>query len=214
MTLLHPNRPGSQPPQPPTVPATIPPDEVRPHRFDLEEYLRLSELGFFEGQRVEFIDGEILDMPAQRDSHVSGVTRARKWCDATFDEKLFWVRVQSTLRVGNSSPDPDVAVVDFPERPGNSYPPADRAVLVIEVSDSTLLADTTTKMSLYAGAGVRDYWVVSIPDRLLIVHRRPIRSAAARHGWAYADVRRYAPGEPVSPLAMPAAAVDPVQLLP
>jgi Uma2 family endonuclease len=189
-------------------------EQSRPHRFTLEEYLRLSELGFFGGRRTEFIDGEILDMPAQKDSHAYGVTTASRWCGKAFNDARFWVRVQMTLRTGDSSPEPDLAVLDYPATSSASYATSDRAALVIEVSDASLLADTTTKMSLYASAGVRDYWVLSIPDQLLIVHRQPIRSAASRHGWAYAEVRRLVAGEAVSPLAMPGAAVDPGSLLP
>ena len=189
-------------------------EHARPHRFTLDEYLRLSDSGFLAG-RTEFIDGEILDMPAQKDPHTIGVTKTTYWCVGKFPVDRFWVRVQSTLLTAGSAPDPDFAILDGPPaESAGGYPSADRALLVVEVSDSTLLADTTSKMSLYASAGVRDYWVLSIPDRLLIVHRQPIQSPSAKHGWAYGEVRRFGPGEPVSPLAMPSASVDPAHLLP
>jgi Uma2 family endonuclease len=190
-------------------------EEAGPHRFTVEEYLRLSELGFFDGRRVEFIDGEILDVASQKDPHTLGVTHTTYWCVGAFPRDRFWVRIQSTLLTAGSAPDPDFVVLDGPPAAtADGYPSADRAVLVMEVADSTLLYDTTTKMSLYASAGVKDYWVLSIPDRVLIVHRQPIRAAATRHGFAYAEVRRFAAGEPVSPLAMPTAVVDPAQILP
>ncbi|MDB5296202.1 MAG: hypothetical protein JWO31_2185 [Phycisphaerales bacterium] len=127
----------------------------------------------------------------------------------------FWVRIQSTLLTAGSAPEPDLAILDGPPvETAGGYPSADRALLVIEVADGTLLADTSIKASLYAAAGVQDYWVLSIPDDLLIVHRRPIRSAGTRHGFAYAEIRRVARGETVTPLAMPAATVDPATLLP
>jgi Uma2 family endonuclease len=205
MTLLLPDRVGAMPPLL---------EEAQPHRFTLEEYLRMSELGFFEGRRVEFIDGEVLDMASQKDSHAYCVTRTANWGREVFDERSHWVRVQMTLRAAGSSPEPDIAILDVPPTPSDSYASADRAVLLIEVADSTLLADTTSKMSLYASAGVRDYWVLSIPDRLLIMHRQPVRSAATRHGFAYAEVRRFACGELVSPLAAPSSSINPAQLLP
>lgn len=192
---------------------TSAPEFARPHRFTLDEYYRLSELGFFGDRRVELLDGEIFDMASQKDSHTFCVTRASRWCNRVFDEARFWVRSQSTLRAGDSAPEPDLAVMDYPAAPSDGYASSDRAVLIIEVADSTLLADTTFKMSLYASVGVRDYWVVSIPDRLLIVHRQPIRAAATKHGYAYAQVRRYSPGEGIAPLAMPDAQVDPTTLL-
>ncbi|HEX8911294.1 MAG TPA: Uma2 family endonuclease [Humisphaera sp.] len=189
-------------------------EPARLHRFSLEDYLRMSELGLFEAGKVEFIAGEVIDVPPQKNLHSSGVTRARKWADRAFDDRTHWVRVQMTLQVGQSLPDPDVAVLDFPDTADDSFAGADRALLVIEVSDTTLLADTSSKMSLYASGGVADYWVLSIPDRTLIVHREPVRAASARHGWAYADVKRHAPGQSVAPLAAPSAPVDPADWLP
>ena len=206
MTLVVPGRSHAPP--------STSDDGLRPHRFSLADYLRMSEVGLFDGKRVEFIDGEVLHVTAREDPHTYGVTRATRWCFATFPETGYWVRIHSTLLTAGSAPDPDLAVMGYPEAGTGEYASADRAVLVIEVADSTLLADTTSKMSLYASAGVRDYWVLSIPDRVLIVHRQPVRSAASRHGWAYAEVRRFAGGEPVSPLAMPAASVEPARLLP
>lgn len=197
-----------------TAGATRLPEEPQRHRFTIEEYLRMSELGFFEGRRVEFIDGEILDMAAQKDPHTYCVTQATYWCHDTFDRARHWVRVQTTLLTGESSPEPDLAVMDYPAEASDGYASSKRALLVIEVADTTLLADTTWKMSLYARAGIRDYWVLSIPDRLVIAHRQPIRAAATRHGFAYAEVRRFAPGELLSPLALPSLTVDPAILLP
>ena len=206
MTLVAPDRPHASP--------STTDDGHKPHRFSLADYLRMSEAGLFDGGRVEFIDGEVLDVTAQKDPHTFGVTRATRWCFTTFPETDYWVRIQSTLLTAGSAPDPDLAVMGSPEAGTGEYAAADRAVLVIEVSDSTLLSDTTTKMSLYASAGVKDYWVLSIPDRVLIVHRQPVPSAASKHGFAYAEVRRFAAGASVSPLAVPTASVDPAQLLP
>lgn len=173
----------------------------------------MSETGVFAGQRVELIDGDILDMPAQRDPHTYAITMGSRWCLEAFPMDRHWVRIQSSLVTGDSSPEPDFAVIDGPPSPAGDYASADRATLVIEVADSTLLLDTTTKMSLYASAGVKDYWVVSIPDRQLIVHREPTPSAAARFKFAYGDVRRYGIGQVISPLAMPHASLDPQLLL-
>ncbi len=206
MTLVAPDRPHA----PPSVSEA----GHTPHRFSLADYLHMSEAGLFDGKRVEFIDGEVLDVTAQKDPHTYGVTRATRWCFATFPETNYWVRIQSTLLTAGSAPDPDLAVMGYPEAGTGEYASAERAVLVIEVADTTLLSDTTTKMSLYASAGVKDYWVLSIPDRVLIVHRQPIRAAASKHGWAYAEVRRFAAGEQVAPVAIPTAKVDPAQLLP
>jgi len=187
-------------------------EESLPHRFSLEEYLHLSEIGFFADKRVELIDGEIIDMASQKDPHAFAVSMATRWCDRSFSESEYWVRSQATLVTRGSSPEPDIAIMDYPPTPAGQYASADRAVLVIEIADSTLLLDTTTKMSLYASAGVKDYWVVSIPDRQIIVHRQPTSAADARFKFGYGDVRRCGVGQLVSPLAIPGATLDP-QLL-
>lgn len=206
MTLMvpHPAR---------TVPNPSICDQAVPHRWTLDEYLSLSESGFFNDRKVELIDGEIIDMAAQLDAHMYSVTKAVKWCDKNFPDNRFWVRGQATLLTSESSPEPDVAIVNYPPTAQRQYASADQAVLVIEVSDTTLMADTTTKMSLYASAGLKDYWVVSIPDRQVIVHREPIAAPTAKLKFAYADVRRYGVGQLISPLAMPSATLDPQMLL-
>ena len=188
------------------------PIEAQPHRFTLENYLRMSELGFFGERRVEFLDGEVIDMPAQRLPHVYSVSQATQWCHGAFESGRFLVSVQATLVTGSSSPEPDIAVIENPKAISGHYAVAERAVLVTEIADSTLLADTTIKMSLYAAAGVQEYWVASIPDRVLIVHRQPIQSKTAKHGFVYAEIKRFVPGQRVSPLAMPAASCDPAKL--
>jgi len=94
-------------------------------------------------------------MPAQKDPHTASVSEVTYWCVASFDRAKFWIRIQSTLVTRQSSPEPDFAIMDYPSTASTGgYASSSRAVLVIEVSDSTLLADTTNKMSLYASGGV------------------------------------------------------------
>ncbi|MDB5296205.1 MAG: hypothetical protein JWO31_2188 [Phycisphaerales bacterium] len=79
MTVLlrEPPRAESRPAEP-SPPADVSPVLVQggPHRFTLDEYLRLSEAAFLDGRRTELIDGEILDMASQKDPHTIGVTKS------------------------------------------------------------------------------------------------------------------------------------------
>src|SRR5262249_3117373 len=125
----------------------------------------------------------------------------------------FWIRTQAVLNLGpESEPEPDLSVVpggprDYPEHPKT-------ALLVVEVSDTTLWLDRTRKRPLYASAGLADYWIVNLVDRQVEVHRNPIADSAAPLGFRYADVTIHGPGDFLSPLAAPSARVAVADLLP
>ena len=68
--------------------------------------------------------------------------------------------------------------------------------MVIEISDSTLGFDLTTKAALYARAEIVEYWVIDIGARRLIVHRDPIQGL-------YSSVTVYNDYENVTALAAP-----------
>ena len=76
-----------------------------------EEFYRLLDLGFFQGQRVELIDGEIVEVAAQKNLHAISIKVTEDELEAAFG-RGFWVRVQMTLDLSPwSVPDPDLAVV-------------------------------------------------------------------------------------------------------
>ena len=85
---------------------------------------------------------------------------------------------------------------------------------MVEVTDTTLSYDRDQKGSLYARAGVADYWIVNLSEGRLEVYRDPISVAQARYGWIYGTVAYYTAGEQVSPLAAPQAVVPVADLLP
>jgi Uma2 family endonuclease len=170
-------------------------------------------MGWFEGRRAMLIDGEILDMPGPNPPHAT--------ITAKFDTTLrrhfmqgFVIRNQSPLVLGQATdPEPDLAVVagqlmDF----YTSHPTT--AALVIEVADSTLAFDTTTKASLYAAAKIADYWVVDLVDKRLIVFRNPQPDASQPFKAKYAAVQALKPPASVSPLCLPYVTIDITELLP
>src|SRR5438270_9066624 len=86
--------------------------EPTPRHWTRDEYYRVAEMGLFQGQRVEFLEGEIIEMPAQKNAHVMGVTLAHRAMLACFG-RGFWVRIQAPLNLPDgSAPEPDVAVVE------------------------------------------------------------------------------------------------------
>jgi Uma2 family endonuclease len=95
-------------------------------------------------------------------------------------------------------------LVDHPSRP----------VLTVEVSVSSLAFDCERKASLYARAGLADYWVVNLVERVLEVYREPVPDPAAPFGWRYARRDVLDGAAQVAPLALPTASVAVARLLP
>lgn len=188
--------------------------DPRPIRWTTEEYWKLAEAGVFSGRRVELIGGEIVEMSPANNPHVAGVALALNALQAAL-RSGYWPRIQATLDLSpNGCPDPDVAVVPGAPRDYVGRPTPTSAVLVIEVADTTLRYDRGDKMSLYAAAGIADYWVVNIPDQQLEVYRRPVADATQPFGFRYDEVTVLRAGDNVSPLAAPAASVPVADLIP
>src|SRR5947209_2506807 len=124
--------------------------EPRTYRWSREEFHQMSDLGWFDEKRVELIDGEIIEMPVQKGPHAMAVLLARDTLEAAFGPGRV-VRTQAPLNLGSSSePEPDVSVVpgtvrDYPDHPTT-------ALLVVEVSETTLWLDRNRKAPLYASA--------------------------------------------------------------
>jgi len=160
--------------------------------------------------RVELIDGEIVTVTPQKSRHATAVSLAETALRHAFHEH-YHVRSQLPLALdATSEPEPDVAVVASAVRDYRDAHPS-TALLVVEVADTPLEFDRTRKASLYARAGIADYWVVNLVDAMVEVHRNPQQSAA---GWRYASVERYKAGDPIAPLARPDRFIAVDDLLP
>ena len=124
------------------------------------------------------------------------------------------MRAQTPIALDEeSAPEPDLAVVpgaraDYLE----SHPT--RPALAVEVADSSLDFDRQSKGSLYARAGVQDYWIVNLIDRVLEVYRDPVLDASAPYGWRYGSVHILMPPAAIAPLAMPSTPILVAKLLP
>ena len=186
---------------------------IRTRRWTRREYDRLIELGVFhEDEPIELLAGRLVVREPQRTPHATATQLAAEALRTAFGTG--WsVRVQLPIALDDASePEPDVAVVPGAPRDYlREHPSA--PVLVVEIAHDSLRADRTLKARLYARAGIADYWIVNLVDRVLEVHRAPSRTAPARRR-AYADVRRLLPSESIAPLAAPSARVDVADLLP
>jgi Uma2 family endonuclease len=191
--------------KPPVLPARF--------RFTPEQFWDMHERGYFDGKRVELIGGEVVEMPAQSNEHYGTIEQVRDVLEGVLGTG-FWVRMQATLDLSPlGMPDPDVAVTPGPRQRGRKSNPT-TAVLIAEVSDSRLIYDRTTKASLYAAAGISEFWIVNVPVRQLEVHRDPQPDAAQEFGYGYASISVVKPGDMVHPLAAPNEAVAVADLFP
>ena len=183
-------------------------------RFTRLEYERLAELEFFQPhERLELIDGVMIVREPQDSSHATGVRLVLKALRAVFGRG--WI-VDSQLPIAlddHSEPEPDAAVVAGDPRDYRDAHPT-RPVLIVEVSESRLAFDRRHKSSLYARAGIADYWVVNLVGGVLEVYRQPLKAPSRRFGWKYGSVKLLKRGAMVTPLAAPRAKIRVADLLP
>jgi len=179
-----------------------------PYCFTRDEYYRLGEINFFGDSKVELIGGEILNVPPQSNWHASAIDALAEFFRRAFGVN-FWVRVQMPLDLSpNSVPDPDVAVIEGARSTHRSKQNPSRAVIVAEVSESTLRDDQTRKMSLYAASDIPEYWIVNLVKRQLEVHRGIVVDPKQPFGSRYSSIAVHKPGMQAAPLAKPDEKVD------
>ncbi|MGH7391364.1 MAG: Uma2 family endonuclease [Candidatus Rokuibacteriota bacterium] len=186
---------------------------VRTRRWTRVEYDRLVEAEILGPEdRIELLGGELVVKEPQHGSHSAAILLVMRALARTFGSG-WTVRPQLPVALDDESePEPDVSVVrgeprDYPDHPSH-------AALVVEVAFSRLGFDRERKGSLYARAGIADYWIVNLPDRCLEVYREPVPDTEARSGWRYGQVTTIAADGAASPLAVPGASVPVADLLP
>jgi len=188
-----------------------PAPEPRRKRWTRQECLGLEAAGVRDLQRYELIEGDLIDRMGKNSPHVTAVIAITLWLHQVFG--ALFVRFEGPIDVSpednpTNEPQPDTVVLarEYYNFTSATPRPADLR-LVVEVSDSTLHFDLSTKAALYARAGIVEYWVLDINRRRLIVHRNPVAGK-------YESVVRYEENEPVCPLAAPDAEFRPSQAFP
>lgn len=186
--------------------------EPRPRRWTREEYYRLGDLGFFDDEHVELLDGEIWTLPPQKTPHFSAIRRAVLVLEDLLGKNLeFRQQAPMTLDDG-TEPEPDILVVAGSWQDYLDYHPGpSQARLLVEVSDSTLFKDRTKKVGDYARAGIADYWIINLVHRQLEVYRQPVAFAES---YGYKSQQMLLDEDHVSPLAFPEVRIAVADLLP
>jgi len=182
-------------------------------RWGRAEYERLVNLGVFQGEPIELIDGQLVVAEPQGAYHASVISAAEYALRAALPPGWI-VRTQMPVSLDDKSePEPDLVVVrGRPADYRHTHP--SRPALAVEVAESSLEFDRQRKGSLYARAGIEDYWIVNLVDRVLEVYRDPAPDASAVHGWRYRSVLRLTPPAVVAPLDFPSSRIRVADLLP
>jgi Uma2 family endonuclease len=150
------------------------------HRFTIEQYERLTELGVLKtADRVELLEGWIVDKMTQYPPHATSIELVQEALRPLLPAA--WVlRDQKPVHTSDSRPEPDVAVVRGPTRKySKRHPVAADIALVIEVADTTLETDREWKGAIYARARLAVYWIVNLLERKVEVYTEPRAGRAA-----------------------------------
>ena len=188
--------------------------DVKTRRWQLVEYERLIETGFFRsGDPIELVGGQLIVAEPRGSRHFAAIQAMEEALRRAFGSG-WQVRGQGSLALDDESePEPDVAVVPGSFRDYVAGHPA-RPALVVEVSESSLALDRDHKGSLYARAGLADYWIVNLLDQTLEVYRDPGPDPTASFGWRYRSVEVLRGEAVAAPLAVPSARIRVRDVLP
>jgi Uma2 family endonuclease len=180
---------------------------VKGRSFTAHEYHRLLQAGILgEDDRVELIEGEILEMSPLRSRHVAAVNRIPRLFFQRFGDRAI-ISVQNPIRIDpRSEPQPDLALLKpNPSDYAEALPTPQDALLLVEIMDTSQAYDREVKLPLYASAGIPKVWLLDLEALRLEVYRKP-----TPEGFAEAQV--LGPEEAANPLSFPEARL-PVALL-
>ena len=169
------------------------------YRFTVDDFMKMAEAGIFaEAERVELMDGDIIQMSPIGPLHGSRTSRSLTLLAPLSIDGRAVLRVQDHILFDdNTRPEPDLVLLKWRDDHYESGSPVPEDVLLlIEVSDSTLSYDRGRKVARYAESGIPEVWIENIPARVLEAYSNPADGE-------YTQSRIYQPGETISPQAFP-----------
>ena len=174
-------------------------------RFTRAEYYRMAEVGILgEDDRVELIKGEIVQMSPVGDRHVAFVINLGRQLTLRLAERAFISVQNPVVLTADTEPQPDLAVLR-PRAYKERKPHAEDVLLLIEAADTSLAYDRTTKLRLYARAGIPEYWIVDCAAESVEVYRDPSRES-------YRDVTRASASATLRLRAFPDVELTPAEI--
>jgi Uma2 family endonuclease len=172
--------------------------QLTPRRFNAAEYHQMIEAGVFGAEeRLELIDGEVVEMSPIGDRHAACVRRLTAVLSRLFADQAI-VDVQNPLAIDAAYvPQPDLVLLrPVPDFYASGTPTAADCLLIVEVGDSSAETDRQVKVPRYARGGVTDLWLVDLERGVVFVYRDPI-------GDTYQQVQVLRRGEHARPVAFP-----------
>lgn len=166
--------------------------------FTVEEFHRMADAGILgEDERIELIDGEIVEMALIGTRHIGCVINATRMVITRLGERAVVSPQNPVVIRPRSEPQPDLVLLR-PQAVSYSHerPASEHVLLAVEVADTTVRFDRLVKGRLYARAGILEFWLCLVADGAIEVYRGP-----SADGYTDMSVRRA--GESVSPLAFP-----------
>jgi Uma2 family endonuclease len=187
---------------------------IRNRPWTRAEYDQLIARGSFHpDERLELLAGQLVVREPQGRRHAVAIELALRALQRAFGP-AWRVRVQLPIALDpDSEPEPDLSVVAGDPRASSPSHPAD-PVLIVEVAETSLTFDREHKGSLYARAGVMDYWIVNLVDGALEVYRHPVAAPLAPFGWQYGQRQSLTANGIISALANPSAGISVADLMP
>jgi len=180
---------------------------IKQRLWKVEDYHRMVAAGILTtGDRVELLEGQIIEMSPQLPPHASTTQRVARYLDRLL-ETVAYVRMQLPITLQpNSEPEPDIAVVRIdPKEYADRHPSPDDIFLIIEVADSTLLSDRQYKALIYAKANIQDYWILDVNTDQIYQFREP-------EATGYKQKSILSKNSPLVPLAFPTMPIVPDRL--
>ncbi|HEV8683317.1 MAG TPA: Uma2 family endonuclease [Actinomycetota bacterium] len=167
-----------------------------PYRFTADHYERMGRAGILgEDDRVELIEGQIVEMPPIGSRHAGTVNYLIAVLVRGLGDRAV-ISPQHPVRLSDlSEPQPDVAILrPRPDSYRDSHPRPEDILLLVEVAETSVAFDRSVKLPLYARVGIPEYWLVDLKGGVLEVHRSPQQDR-------YAEVKELRAGTVIAPAA-------------
>ena len=175
---------------------------VRHRLLTVDDYHKMGEVGILcEDDRVELIDGELIEMAPIGSDHSGTVIQLTASVSAALAGRAF-LSTQNPVRLGTySEPQPDIAILrcrdDFYRR---AHPQPEDVLLLIEVADTTVHYDREVKIPLYARHGIPEVWLIDLQQERVEIYLKPSSNG-------YLQILRPAKDERITPSLLPGVSI-------
>lgn len=178
-------------------------ETLQRRKLSVDEFHRIGTAGILrEDDRIELIDGEMIEMAPIGSKHAAKVNRLSRMLALAAGRNAIVSTQNPILLPPRSEPQPDIALLKpRPDDYETSLPRARDVLLIIEVSDVTLAYDREVKIPLYALHAISEVWLLDVQDRQMIVHRRPSAKG-------YRRIVTFGRTESIAPQALPGVRID------